>query len=149
MIGYEEPGRDCVATDLTRREVNGKPLRKIRHTRFRRRVCGNFRERTERVHRRNIYDIAARFHHPLGENLRYQKRRRDIEVENKFKSAFVEREKVFYPLGFEHFGRHGFVVASGFRVVPVRAVYENSMKAKWNRRRACSINSCGPSRTRA
>ena len=80
---------------MTRREVNGKPLRKVRHAGFRRGIRGNFGKRTKSVHRRNVYDIAARFHHSFGEYLRYQKRRRDIKVENKFKPAFIEREKVF------------------------------------------------------
>lgn len=78
LVGYEEPRRDRVATDIAGREMHRKPLRKIRNTRFRRAVRGNFGKRSVCVHRRNIDDISARFYHIFRKYLRYQKRARNI-----------------------------------------------------------------------
>ena len=99
--------------------MHGKPFGKIGYARFRRAVCRDFGERSERIHRRNIDDVPACFDHVFCKHLRHQKRRRNIKVKHEFKPAFFKGEKVFRAFKIR---RHNFVVGGRFGIISACAV---------------------------
>ena len=99
--------------------MHGQPLRKIAHPRFRRAVGGDFRQGAIGVHRGNVDDVSARFHHVLGKYLGHQKCGGDVDIENKLQSAFLQGKEILHA---PKLGRHRLVVACRARLVSARAV---------------------------
>ncbi len=116
MVGHKKSRCNRVHTDIAGREMHRQPLREVGNTSLCRRVCGNFSERSVRIH--------ARWSKRAGTSSTYRDKegRRDIEIEHKFYSALFQLEKVFDVR--VRFGRHCLVIARCARIVSARTVNE-------------------------
>ena len=84
LVGYKEPRRNRITTNITRSKMHCEPLCKVGDTCLCCTVCRNLCQWSVCVHGRNIDNIPPSLNHILCKYLRYQERAGNIEIKHKF-----------------------------------------------------------------
>ena len=123
LIGKEKSWSYGVAANAHLRHVHGIPLGEVVYGSFRRRVCWNFRQRADGVHRGNIQHIPLPcLKHILGKDHCGQQRPFEIQVEYEIETCHIQPiEGICQIIIFGHL----FYLAGCLRRVSTCAVYQN------------------------
>ena len=77
--------------------MHRKPLREVGNGRLRTRISRNTRQRTERIHRRNVDNAGfGTLSHILGKHLRRNERSQKVEIEYKRNAVRIKIKKGLY-----------------------------------------------------